>query len=171
MKASVSNEEILRRLDLIDRRLDMEEDIRAIQDLKYRYCRFNDGGWDGQGPSHMGPFEELFVEDSVWDGRPHFPRIEGLPAILEFFHGNRVIPFAIHYAANPLIKIDGSIGQGHWHMIARVTLPGDDARWVLANHIDEYVRTLSGWKYKSISTEVARTWVDPDDGTSMLKSI
>jgi len=45
-------------------------DLEEIKKLKYRYCRYNDGGWYGQPLSHQGPSHELFTEDGIWDGSP-----------------------------------------------------------------------------------------------------
>jgi len=43
-------------------RLKRLEDIEALQQLKYRYCRAADDNYDGELVA------SLFTEDGIWDG-------------------------------------------------------------------------------------------------------
>lgn len=161
MNSNASVEQLAKRVEQLESRLRRTEDIQQIQELKMLYCKYCDGGWEGQGPSHMGPVADLFVEDGVWDGLPYLPRFEGRQAVRQYFEDNRAVPFAIHKVMNPVIEIEGDEANGHWHVIACFTSATGDSGWIMGVYKERYVRTTQGWRYKSIRAEIARTWPQP----------
>jgi hypothetical protein len=141
----------------VRRLLDLEE----IKLLKYRYCRYNDGGWPAQPRSHQGPSADLFTEDGVWDGRPAAPLAEGREAIRKLFSDLAALPLAYHTVMNPIIEIDGDAAQAHWHIIsAGESVRGEASLSILA-YEDEYVRTSAGWRIKLMRLIVGRTAILP----------
>ena len=143
------------RLASIEQRLQVLEDREAIIKLKATYVNYNDGGW--KGPTHCFPDEvaELFTEDGVWDGRPESGFAEGREAIRKLFNDFQIMPFIVHYVTNPLIEINGDSATGHWHAIVTANMPDGSARWILGLYKETYVRTPSGWKFKTLRFEAA----------------
>lgn len=164
MDDALSTRALMERVNALERQLQQADDIRQIERLKYLYCMYNDGGWKGYGPTHSGRYEDIFAEDIVWDGRPNFPIVSGREDVLKYFRDCQTVPFAYHGAMNPMLTINGNVAEGHWHLFAYATMPDGNSRWVLANHIDKYVRTSDGWRYKEIRADVARTWIDEAGG-------
>src|SRR5262245_42884497 len=122
-------------------------DLEEIKMLKYKYCRFNDGGWVGQPLSHQGPSHELFTEDGVWDGSP-IVKAEGRDAVRKLFDEFASQPVAYHAVMNPIIEIDGDFARGHWHLIGCGLLIDGTLILGIAGYKDEYVRTAEGWRCK-----------------------
>lgn len=143
------------RLTALEQRLQEHDDRQAIIRLKARYVNYNDGGW--KGPTHCFPDEvaDMFVEDGVWDGRPHSGYAQGREQIRQLFKDFGIMPFIVHYVTNPLIEIDGDNASGHWHAIVTATMPDQSAVWILGLYKDTYVRTPEGWKYKTLTFEAA----------------
>jgi hypothetical protein len=142
------------------RQLQHLADIEDIKTLKYWYCRHNDGGWAEQGPSHMGPCAELFVEDAVWDGGPA-GYAEGREAIAKLFVQLRALKLAFHAVLNPIIEVDGDTATGHWHLIGGAETPDGESSLALGGYEEEYVRTPDGWRFKSMKVIWARRAVVP----------
>jgi hypothetical protein len=140
-------------------------DIEEIRMLKYKYCRYNDGGWEGQPLSHQGPSADLFTEDGVWDGSPVVVA-RGREEVRKLFAAFASQPMAYHAVMNPIIEIDGDTARGHWHLIgAGVMLDGGSILGAAA-YEDEYVRTPDGWRIKVMKviwgrgTKLPGPWVE-----------
>src|SRR5262249_41711845 len=135
----------------LEQRVRLLEDIQAITELKSTYCDAADGGWDR--PSHdADKVAALFVEDGVWDGGL-FGHAAGREAIRGLFQSFRVLlPFVFHRVTNPIIRVDGNVATGEWHLLA----PGIVAAthrvegWFGGIYHDEFVRTPDGWKFKRL---------------------
>lgn len=141
----------------IEERLQILEDREEIIRLKARYVNLNDGGW--AGPTHSNPqaVAEMFVEDGIWDGRPTTGYAAGRQAIKELFDAFQIVPFIVHYVTNPIIEIDGDRAKGHWHALVTMTMPDRQALWNLGLYHEEYIRTVEGWKFKTLRFETAAT--------------
>src|SRR3990172_11585987 len=86
------------------------EDLEAIRQLKARYCRLCDDGYDADR------LADLFTEDAVWDGGM-LGKAEGRERIRRFFQRSpEVIPFSVHMVMNPLITVDGDTASGTWYL-------------------------------------------------------
>jgi hypothetical protein len=144
------------RIRILEERLRMQEDIQEIHKLKALYCYYDDGGWPEHGATHMGPFAELFVEDSVFDGRPYLPLCEGRDEIRKMQHGLRVVPFLFHNVTNALIEVDGDMARGEWHVVSFSARPDGTSARHLGTYDEQYVRTALGWRYKSVKVTVVR---------------
>ena len=157
------------RIAILEARLRRLEDIEEIRKLRAIYCNGADGGWPEQGPTHMGPFADLYVEDGVWDGRPMTPLAEGREAIRKLIElGSRPITFIQHYSTNPNIDIgdDGNTATGKWHVMAPMTGPDGVSRWVLGTYDEKYVRTSEGWRFKSTRFIPSRIGEQPSGWSS-----
>lgn len=126
--------------------------IEDIKQLKARYCQLCDAGYDPDGLSAM------FVEDGIWDGGP-FGRYVGRAEIHKFFAGiSGDIVFAAHMVLNPIITVDGDTANGKWWLImpCTTTLEGapKEARWLLAEYDDDYVRVGDEWLYKHLKLDL-----------------
>jgi hypothetical protein len=138
--------------------LQLQRDLEEIRQLKYAYCRANDGGWPESGPAHMGPTADLFVEDGVWDGRPVAPLAEGREAIRRMIVDYRTLaPFALHLMINPDIVVEGDIARGRWRALVATEVAGGASAMLIAGaYTDVYVRTPEGWRFKSLRFEEIR---------------
>lgn len=148
-----------KRIEMLEARLQHLEDIEAIRRLKAAYCACGDGGWPDHGPSHMGPFADLFVEDAIWDGRPMAAYAVGRKAIHELVVlGSRPVSFVMHNVVNPEIDIapDGKTATGKWHLIAPLCNPDGSSHLVFGTYDERYVRTDEGWRFQSIRFVAAR---------------
>ncbi len=144
------------RIEALEARVRILEDVQAITRLKNGYCIHSDGGWPAKPHTHAGSVADDFTDDGVWDGRPFAPRVEGREAIRELFRNYRTIPFVIHYVMNPRIDVEGDAATGHWHLLAPLTSPDGSHRWVMGMYRETYVRKPEGWKCTSLRFDTAR---------------
>lgn len=151
-----------KRPSTIEERVRLIEDHEDIARLMSLYTHYNDGGWEGQGPSHMGPSADLWVEDGVWDDCGPIGRAQGREAIRALFNSLRATPYVTHNVMNPLIDVDGDVARGHWHLIALSKWPNgreiedNDGHWSLAIYKVEFRRTAEGWRFTSMTINRGR---------------
>ena len=131
------------KLDELENRLRVLEDIEAIRNMKMRYAAFCDDNYNPDG------IAELFVEDAVWEATG-LGKFEGREAIRKFFQdASKIFTFALHYTLNPQIEVNGDTGKGKWYVHMPCTLgDGNQAAWVAAHDEEEYVRVDGEWKFK-----------------------
>jgi len=122
--------------------------IEDIKILKARYCAYCDDGYDPDG------IISLFIEAGVWDGGEEFGRHEGRAKIHSFFSNvSEQILFAAHLVQNPIITVDGESATGEWRLLCPCTTrseAGNEARWLLGEYRDEYVKRDGRWLFKSL---------------------
>ncbi len=152
MDQTAALEALMNRVEQLENRVRIAEDIEAIQQLTARYCRASDK-LDVMPPDYVEHIAECFTEDGIWDGGPIF-RAEGMEGFQELWGrgGERGISFIIHRATNPVITVTGDTARGLWHMLALVIEHGD-ALWTAGLYDNLYVRTPSGWKIKLMNYE------------------
>jgi len=137
----------------IENRLARLEAIDEIARLKARYCAFADDNYDSSGLSG------LFVQDGYWDGGPEFGRHDGRAAIKSFLDRTREqIQFAAHLAINPIIDVqDADHATGRWRLLMPCTVAaesGAEARWLLCQYDETYVRVDGRWMFRSVDMKV-----------------
>jgi hypothetical protein len=137
----------------IEDRLARLEAVQEIMHLKAAYCRFADADYDAEG------IAGLFVEDGVWDGGPEFGRHVGRAAIKAFIDATRgQIRFAAHLVMNPLIEVqDAAHATGKWRLFmpcSSVAEAGLEARWLLCDYAETYVRQDGRWLFRTIDMTV-----------------
>jgi SnoaL-like domain len=139
--------DIEQRLEEIERRLQMIEEVEAIKRLKYQYCAYCDDNYNADG------IASLFEEDAVWDGGG-FGRYQGREAIRGFFRGApRVLSFAAHQVMNPIIEVRGDKATGIWKLFqpcTQVIASGPRAVWLAATYNDDYVKAGGRWRFKRL---------------------
>jgi hypothetical protein len=137
----------------LEQRFARLEAIEEIKQLKARYCALCDAKYDPEG------LAALFVPDGVWDGGSHFGRHVGQDAIRSHFAGvSGDIVFAAHLAVNPVITLhDADTATGTWRLIMPCTVRaggGAEARWLLGEYTDEYVRLDGAWLFRLLTVKV-----------------
>ncbi|MGD9765944.1 MAG: nuclear transport factor 2 family protein [Candidatus Binatia bacterium] len=122
-------------LEDLTRRIQAQEDIEAIKQLRARYClNVDEANWSAMG--------DLFAEDAVWDGGP-FGRHAGRAAIQKFFDElPRALAFAVHYVMNPIIELQGEDrATGIWYLLEPCTMrEGNQAVWGTGRYDEEYTK-------------------------------
>ena len=140
----------------LEDRIQRLEDIKAIAQLKARYCEYCDDDY------RADKLEALFLEDAVWDGGVANARFEGRPAIRAFFEGCPArLPFAIHNVMNPRIEVDGDRATGVWYLIQPCTSNADRAVWIAAVYNDRYRKVDGRWFFEHVN--VKARFVTPHD--------
>ncbi len=105
------------KLEELEQRLRVLEDLEEIKQLKARYAALCDNGYDCDG------IAALFTPDGVWDGGD-LGRAEGRGAIRDFFvKAPKAFPFAIHHVMNPIIEVSGDTARGRWYLFSRSRWP------------------------------------------------
>lgn len=117
----------------------MSDDVRAIEQLKYRYFRTLDlKDWPGLAAT--------LTDDVVADyGGLSFTSAAELVGFMEANLGPRMV--TVHHGHHPEIRVDGETATGTWYLEDRVLMP--DHGLVLegaAFYDDVYVRTRDGWR-------------------------
>ncbi len=151
--AAVQSGEMGERMATIEERLARLEAVDEITRLKARYCAYADDNYDAEGLS------SLFVADGCWDGGPEFGRHVGRAAIKAFLDRTREqIRFAAHLAINPLIEVqDEAHATGKWRLFMPCTVAtdgGTEARWLLCQYDEIYVRENGRWMFQSVDMKV-----------------
>ena len=145
----------------LEKKIQYLSDLEEIRMLKYRYCHYNDGGWQGQPLSHQGPSADLFTEDGIWDGSPVVKAV-GRDQVRELFAKFAEQPVAYHAVMNPIIDIDGDNAKAHWHLIGCGLAINGTSSLGIAAYEDEYERTSEGWRIKVMKVIWGRRSLLPD---------
>ena len=146
----------------LEKKIQYLSDLEEIRMLKYRYCHYNDGGWQGQPLSHQGPSADLFTADGIWDGSPVVKAV-GREEVRALFAKFAEQPVAYHAVMNPIIEIDGDRARAHWHLIGCGLAINGTSSLGIAAYEDEYERTPEGWRIKVMKVIWGRRSVLPDN--------
>jgi SnoaL-like domain len=138
------------------RRVQALEDLEAIKRSKAAYCHLSDRGYNGAGDDPAA-VAALFDRDGAWGSA------RGQGAIRELFtRFQRELPFAVHYAINPSVELDGDTARASWHGLVAATTDAGQALWIGGRYDDRFVRTENGWRFARLDFQPAfRT---PRDG-------
>jgi len=90
-------------------------------------------------------FARLFCEDGVFHGV--YQKHVGRKAIAD---GLKFFPFAIHYATNPIITVQGSKAYGRWYTIRPQIDHAGKPSWAAGWYDDEYAKVEGRWLFKSV---------------------
>ena len=83
----------------LEDRVALLENVREIEQLKYRYARCCDGGYDLEG------FRSIFVPDGTWAANG-YGEFHGHQAICDFFQElSQSVVNVLHYVTSPHITI------------------------------------------------------------------
>jgi uncharacterized protein (TIGR02246 family) len=135
-------DQLMARLERMERRLRALEDAEAIRNLKARYAALCDDNYNADG------IAALFATDATWDS-PGLGRFEGREAIRAFFKGaGGIFSFAIHYSLNGQIHVDGDTAQAQWYLFMPCTLAdGNRAMWRASIDHERYRRVDGVWLF------------------------
>lgn len=114
-------------------------DLRAVEQLKYRYLRTLDTkDWEG--------FEACFLPEATGDynGLVFADRA----ALVDYMRANLGEGMlTLHQVHHPEIEIDGDTATGRWYLQDRVIVSAFDFMLEGASfYEDRYVRTEDGWR-------------------------
>jgi len=126
-------------------RLKRLEDIEALRQLKYRYCRAADDNYDGELVA------SLFTEDGIWDGGT-FGRFQGRAEIAARFNDSKgVFAYVSHQVGNPHIVVDGDRAICDWYLfLTKINKVGDRAMLFTGTYRDKCVRLGESWCFKEL---------------------
>lgn len=143
----------------VEERLALLENLREIEQIKYRYARCCDGGYDLAG------LREIFVADGTWAANG-YGEFHGHQAICDFFEAlSASVVTVLHYVTSPHITIaaDGRTATGtfYLHCLSRIRRKPDpsaiDFFVQMGVYTDTFVRTDAGWRFASINVNVTHT--------------
>ena len=122
----------------LEERIQRLEDIEAIKYLKAEAEIYADR-MDEEA------FCSLLTEDCALIGvkQQHYGR-DAIKNNVKFW------PFAVHYASNPKIEVNGDTAKGEWYLFMPHTNHENGAMWAGAYYEDEYVKVDGEWKFKVI---------------------
>ena len=123
-------------------------DVRAIEELKYRYVRCLDTkDWDAFA-NCMSPDVTSDYNGLTFDNRD---------ALVDYMRTNLADIHTMHHVHHPEISVDGDTATGRWYLYDKVLVPAFDFYLEgAAFYEDRYVRTADGWKIAH--TGYVRTW-------------
>jgi hypothetical protein len=137
-------------------RVALLEDVRAIEQLKYRYARCCDSGYDLEG------FRSIFVPDGTWSANG-FGAFHGHREICDFFQElSQSVVDVLHYVTSPHITIaeDGRTATGTFSLLclSRFRRKHDrsliDFVVMMGVYTDTFVKTDAGWRFEAITVNV-----------------
>lgn len=140
----------------LEARVAFLENVREIEQLKYRYARCCDSGYDLDG------FRSIFVADGTWSANG-FGEYHGHQEICDFFQAlSQSVVDVLHYVTSPQITIaeDGRTATGTFYLLclSRFRRKEDkkliDFVVMMGVYDDKFVKTEAGWRFESITVNV-----------------
>lgn len=153
-------EDLLARVQDLERRLSDTEAVESIQRLKAQYGRLADSRYGRGGVVDRGELERLaaelsalFSEDAIWDGGKALGVAQGRAAIYQRFL-EPTLQFSWHFFVKPEIRVDGDRARGRWDILAPCTAQDGRALWMVGYEDDEYVRVDGEWLHGAMKLSV-----------------
>jgi hypothetical protein len=167
-----TREELERRLQSLESRIQVVEDIAAIQKLKARYGELTDQRYAGGRVKDQAELEslaaqiaELFTPNALWDGGSALGICRGRSQIYERFL-KPTLNFSWHYFVKPQIQVEGDRATGRWDILAPCTTRDDEPCWMAGVEDDAYARVDGEWLHSAMKLRVvfmapyARGWAE-----------
>ncbi len=141
----------------LEARVAFLENVREIEQLKYRYARCCDSGYDLEG------FRSIFIPDGTWSANG-FGEFHGHQAICDFFQElSQSVVDVLHYVTSPHITIaeDGRSATGTFYLLCLVRSRRQPDRSlidfvvIMGVYDDTFVKTDAGWRFESIKVNVS----------------
>jgi uncharacterized protein (TIGR02246 family) len=141
------------RVAALENELGRLQDIRAIEQLKYRYAGYCDNGYDPDG------IASLFLEDGVWVVNGVGGDVAGRDAIRSHFRElSKTISWALHFMMAPHVELssDRKTAVGKFYLlclctIAKTDAPAENDAVVLTlNYVDQFVKVGEQWLFKEL---------------------
>jgi ketosteroid isomerase-like protein len=141
---------------LLEQRVARLEDVRSIQEVKYRYTEGTDTGYD------LDKIASAFTPDGRWVAEG-FADCHGREEIKEFFAGlKQVVTMALHHATNPRIQVaeDGLSATGQFYLHCLCTMlrgddsGGSDAVLMIGTYRDRFAKVDGEWLLDELVADV-----------------
>ena len=146
----------------LEARIRRLEDLEAISRLMSLYCYHADNR-DGEN------WSQVFTEDGVFE-TDLYGTYEGRATIRALEHRS----FAIHYATNAIIDIDGDRARGRWLLLMPCSFDDGAGRkraiWAGAKYENDLLRTSEGWRFKRVKL-ISVMWTPFDKGWELERFI
>jgi len=150
-------------VDELARRLGRLEDVRAIEQLKYKYAAYCDDYYDPEG------IASLFTEDGRWVVDGEGGTMTGHDEIKAHFRAlSEKITWAQHYMIAPKVELseDGQAAVGRFYLLCLCTIertddPAEkDAVILTLNYTDQFVKRAGTWYFQELlgSTHQVSNW-------------
>lgn len=129
------------------------QDIRAIEQLKYRYAGYCDHGYDPDG------IASCFTPDGVWVVNGVGGDVAGHDAIRAHFSAlSKSISWALHYVVAPQVELaaDRMTAVGHFYLLCLCTIAREDgssekdAVILTLNYTDRFVKHDGRWLFTEL---------------------
>ncbi|GAB89610.1 nuclear transport factor 2 family protein [Gordonia rhizosphera] len=142
-------------IDITDiaERLGRLEDIKAIEDLKYRYAGYCDNNYDPEG------IAALFAPDGRWVVDGEGGSMVGHEEIKSHFRAlSERITWALHYMIAPRIELaaDRKTAVGYFYLLCLCTIEQTDdptekdAVILTINYTDQFVKLDGQWYFQEL---------------------
>ena len=134
-------------------RLARLEDVRAIEQLKYRYAGYCDDSYDPEG------IASLFTEDGRWVVDGEGGSMTGHEEIKNHFRAlSTKISWAQHYMIAPRVQVadDGQTATGEFYLLCLCTIESSedaaekDAVILTLNYRDTFVKKAGAWYFQEL---------------------
>lgn len=137
-----------KKIQVLQRKIQVLEDLEAIRELKVRYGQICDGRYGVKDKKKLKALAreviELFSDDAIWDGGKQFGIYRGKKDIYEFFT-QPSYNFGLHYFVRPDLSINGNKASGRWYLLMPATMKDNTAVWMAGFEDDEYVKSSGQW--------------------------
>jgi len=136
-------------LEELEKRVQVLEDIEEIKNLHREYVF-------GLASQQWDDMLDCFAEDAIadifrWGLRKGKAEIEDL--FKNTFNG-RILPTHGHFAAQPVISVEGDRAKGRWILYLFFAEPS--VTWVQGRHDCEYIKVDGKWKFSYL--KFTRPW-------------
>lgn len=137
-----------------ERRIARLEDVEAIKQLKAKYARNLDDGFNGEG------LASLFVENGRWAIKGVGGEAQGHPGIKRHCSSlSKSIAWAQHNIFSPIIDVsaDGSRAEASFYLLCLLTMRAtdesskDEAVMLSGKYADKFVKIGGKWLFEEVS--------------------
>ena len=156
---SGNDENLARRLSVLEERVHDLEGHAAILDLKSRYGARMDERYTRAGPKPQVELDALadalvalFTEDAVWEGGGPLGTATGHAELRERFR-RPTLMYSWHFFVKPEIQVDGDRATGRWDVLAMMTTTEGRPMWMVGVEHDEYRRVDGCWLHSKMHLE------------------
>ena len=157
-------QELLERVEKLERAAQVSRDIEEIKDLKNRYAEACDLGYDADAMT------KLFTEDAVWEFTNEWGTHRGHKEIHAFMvNVGQQIRWALHFMIAPVIKVESPTrATGSWYILELGTMvgledpDGRDPIILSGTYQDIYEKIDGEWKFKNVKVNIGQcsNWFD-----------
>jgi hypothetical protein len=153
-----ATQDLDRRIQALERRVQELEDLEALRRLKARYAERVDARYAGgvrprpELETIAGEIAGLFTEDAVWDGGA-LGVCRGREEIRRRFL-EPTLRFSWHYFVQPNLAVEGDRARGTWDLLAPCTLADGAPHWLAGVEEDEYRKVAGAWLHHRMTLRV-----------------